>query len=174
MVQVDPETYAIIGAAMRVHATLGNGFLERVYQDALEQEFCWQKIPYEREKALQIHYRGVVLGDSYYADFLCYGSVIVELKALSRVNKVEQAQVLHYLKATQLQRALILNFGTASLQVTRFVSGYIDQFEPEDEGGLQLVESPGCPACASTPLICSKSAQSAVPMTTCEVSRGKN
>ena len=171
MVQVDQETYAIIGAAMRVHATLGNGFLERVYQDALEQEFAWQKIPYEREKALQIHYRGVVLGDPYYADFLCYGSVIVELKALPRVNKVEQAQVLHYLKATQLQRALILNFGTASLQVTRFVSGYIDQFEPESEGGLKLMESP---ACASTPSICSKSAQSAVSPAKPEVTDGQN
>lgn len=156
---------------MRVHAALGNGFLERVYQDALEQEFRWQKIPYEREKALQVHYRGVVLGEPYYADFLCHGSVIVELKALPRVNKVAQAQVLHYLKATQLRRALILNFGTASLQVTRFVSGYIDQFEPEEEGGLKPM---GPPACASTPSICSKSAQSAVSPAKPEVTDGQN
>ena len=78
----DTLTFAIIGAAMTVHRTLGHGFLEAVYQEALEYEFISCGIPYEREVALPISYRGKVLQTSYRADFLCYGSILVELKAL--------------------------------------------------------------------------------------------
>jgi len=117
----DKETYSIIGAAMTVHKTLGCGFLEAVYQEALEREFQFQKIPCEREKKLPVYYRGEVLNTHYQADFICYGSVIVELKALQQLSGVEEAQVINYLKAAGLHRALLINFGTRKLQYKRLV-----------------------------------------------------
>jgi len=80
----NPQTYAIIGAAMAVHGELGNGFLEAVYQAALKKEFKYRNIPYERERRLPVHYKGEMIGE-YRADFICYGEVIVELKAVHPV-----------------------------------------------------------------------------------------
>ena len=117
----DRETYAIIGAAMAVHNELGHGFLEAVYQEALEREFQFQNIPYEREKKISIYYRGKFLNTYYQADFVCYNSVIVELKALQQFSGTEEAQVINYLKASGMHRALLLNFGTKSLQHKRLV-----------------------------------------------------
>ncbi|MBU2547426.1 MAG: GxxExxY protein [Proteobacteria bacterium] len=117
----DPETYAIIGAAMAVHRELGRGFLEAVYQEALQFEFQARNIPFEREKELPVRYRGTLLKTSYKADFVCYGSVIVELKALQTLSGIEETQIINYLKASCLNRALILNFGTQSLQTKRLV-----------------------------------------------------
>ncbi|MBC8243485.1 MAG: GxxExxY protein [Verrucomicrobia bacterium] len=117
----DPETYAIIGAAMAVHTELGNGFLEAVYQEALEREFQENKIPFEREQALAIDYRGAPLTTCYKADFVCFKSVIVELKALSDLTGTEDSQVINYLKASGLSRALLINFGTKKLQHKRSV-----------------------------------------------------
>ena len=116
----DPQTYAIIGAAMAVHRELGNGFLEAVYQTALEREFLFQGIAHEREKRLPVHYRGEVIA-TYKADFICFGQVIVELKALQKISGTEEAQVINYLKATGLQRALLINFGARSLECKRLV-----------------------------------------------------
>lgn len=116
----DPQTFAIIGAAMMVHRTLGHGFLEAVYQAALEQEFLQRKIVYEREKELQVFYRGKAIA-IYRADFVCYGQVIVELKAIQSLSGREEAQLINYLKATRLQRGLLINFGTPSLEYQRFV-----------------------------------------------------
>ncbi len=122
----DPETYKIIGCAQKVHSTLGFGFLEKVYQSALEIELKKSNIRYEREKAINIFYDGSKLGDSYYADFVCFDSIIVELKALKRLSKIEEAQVIHYLKATGLKRALLINFGATSLEVRRFINGTVE------------------------------------------------
>lgn len=119
--QRDPETYAIIGAAMRVHSELGCGFLEAVYQEALEVEFRVQKIPNEREKRLPIHYRNERLKAYYDADFICFNSVIVELKALNQLSSKEEAQVINYLKASKMNKALLINFGAERLEYKRIV-----------------------------------------------------
>ena len=121
MIEKDKETYAIIGAAMTVHRELGCGFLEAVYQDALEKEFQHLNIPYAREVKLPVFYRGEQLNSYYQADFICFDSVIVELKALQRLSGTEEAQVINYLKASNLHRALLVNFGTKSLQHKRLV-----------------------------------------------------
>ena len=117
----DSQTYAIIGAAMRVHRKLDNGFLEAVYQEAIEKEFQFRNIPFEREKRLAIFYRGQQLNTYYQADFVCFDEVIVEMKALQHLSGSEDAQVINYLKASNLSKALLLNFGTKSLQYKRFV-----------------------------------------------------
>lgn len=117
----DPETYLIIGAAMEVHREFGQGFLEAVYQDALECEFKTRNIPFIREHSIPVIYKGTKLGTPYRADFLCFGSVLVELKAIKALSQIEDAQVIHYLKATGVQRAMLINFGTPSLEYKRLV-----------------------------------------------------
>jgi GxxExxY protein len=119
--QKDPETYAVIGAAMEVHKQLGHGFLEAVYQEALALEFAGQKIPFLREVALQVRYKNHLLTCAYKADFICYDNVLVELKALGEITGVEEAQLINYLKATGFERGLLLNFGAPSLEYKRFV-----------------------------------------------------
>lgn len=119
--QKDVQTYEIIGAAMKVHSALGSGFLESVYQEALEIEFQEKGIPYEREKCFPITYNNRLLKTFYKADFVCFSTIIVELKALQKLSGHEAAQVINYLKASQLNKALLLNFGTRSLQHQRLV-----------------------------------------------------
>ena len=111
MITFKEESFKIIGAAFKVYNTLGHGFLEAVYQEALEIEFQRQGIPYEREKELKITYDGVELKQSYRADFVCYGKIIVELKALSTLEDTHRSQVHNYLHATGYKLGLLLNFG---------------------------------------------------------------
>jgi len=119
----DRETYAIIEAAMTVHRELGNGFLEAVYQEALERQFVANTIPHSRELELPIHYLGQKLRVCYRADFVCYHSIIVELKALKNLSGTEESQVINYLKASGKTKALLFNFGAKSLQYKRFILG---------------------------------------------------
>ena len=116
----DPRTYALIGAAMEVHRQLGCGFLEAVYQEAFAIELTMRDIPYQREVDLPVFYKNRKLNVSYRADFICYETVIVELKALSKLGKVDEAQVINYLKSTCSPVSVLLNFGSASLEYRRF------------------------------------------------------
>jgi GxxExxY protein len=115
------EVYQLIGAAMEVHRELGPGFLETVYQEALELELMHQSIPYEREKPLTIFYKGIKLTRTYAADFLCHDNIIVELKALSQLNGEHEAQLINYLKATKLRVGVLINFGAKSLEYKRMI-----------------------------------------------------
>ena len=123
MLKKEELTGKIINACIEVHNELGNGFLEPVYQEALEEEFKLQHIPYEREKLLPIIYKGKKLEKEYYADFLCYNEIIVELKAVSVLSKPHKAQVLNYLNAADKDIGLLINFGETSLKwerITKF------------------------------------------------------
>ena len=114
MLYYKQESFNITGAAMHVYNTLGPGFLEAVYQEALELEFVKRNISYEREKELTISYDGIVLKQTYRADFVCYDNIIVELKAVSHLDDSHRSQVFNYLKATGLKLGLLLNFGNAN------------------------------------------------------------
>jgi GxxExxY protein len=118
---MDSQTYDIIGAAIEVHRELGCGFLEAVYQEALKEELSSRAIPYRAEVEMPIFYKSKRLKTSYRADFICNESVIVELKAISKVGDIETAQVLNYLRAGRIERGLLFNFGAKSLEHRRFV-----------------------------------------------------
>ena len=123
MQQEDPETYAVIGAAMEVHRVLKPGFSEPVYREALEIECADRGIPVQRELRLPIFYKEHLLKTHYRADFVCYETLIVECKALQTIGSAELGQVLNYLRCTQHRRALLINFGSVSLQQKRVVWG---------------------------------------------------
>ena len=111
MIVYKDEAYKIMGAAFKVYNGLGHGFLEAVYQEALEIEFKKQGIPYEREMELKIYYDGVELKKTYKADFVCFGKIIVELKAVSALDDAHRSQVYNYLHATGYKLGHLLNFG---------------------------------------------------------------
>ena len=107
------DSYKIVGAAMEVYNQLGHGFLEAVYQEALEREFKSRGIPYERERELIIFYKGEPLEQTYKADFICYEDIIVELKAVAMLQDSHRSQVYNYLRATKNKLGLLINFGNS-------------------------------------------------------------
>ena len=115
------ESYAIIGAAMRVHSALGCGFTEKVYQDALAVEFTGSGIPFQREVELHVVYNGIQLPSTYIPDFICYDKIIVELKAVRELDDLHRSQAYNYAKVSDYQLALLVNFGEPSLTYERLV-----------------------------------------------------
>jgi len=118
----EKESYKIIGAAQEVHGVLGPGFLEKVYQDALEVEFKKKEIPFKREVQFRVEYKNEVLSSTYVADFVCYDKIIVEIKALDDLSSKHMAQVINYLKVTKYKLGLLINFGEKSLKTKRIIN----------------------------------------------------
>ena len=116
-------TEKVIGAAMEVHNTLRNGFLESVYEEAMAIELDLQKILFERQKPIDVFYKGRP-AKQFFCDFVIGGKVLVELKAIKKLSETENAQVLNYLKATKLPLALLINFGSPSLEFKRIINTY--------------------------------------------------
>lgn len=106
---------------MDVHSELGPGFLESVYQEALEHELVLRRIPFQREVAIPIHYKGKLLTTRFRADLICSGDVVVELKAIKMLTNADEAQLLNYQKATRIRRGMLLNFGAPRLEYRRRV-----------------------------------------------------
>ena len=115
------ECFKIVGACMAVHNELGSAFLEPVYQEALAIEFQKRNILFSREHRLEIYYKEALLEKKYYADFLCYDQIVVELKVSAGLNDQHIAQALNYLSALKLRMALLINFGTPRLQWKRVI-----------------------------------------------------
>jgi GxxExxY protein len=116
------ESYAIIGACLKVHTELGPGFLEAVYQEALEKEFLKRKIPYKRHQKLKIFYDGGALDKFYVADFICHNQIVMELKVASEFSTTQFKQLQNYLKATKLKLGILVNFGKPSLNYKRIIN----------------------------------------------------
>jgi GxxExxY protein len=121
----DPRTYKIIGAALEVHRVLGSGFLELFYKDALALEFRARDIPFESEVPCNIEYKGRPLRGEYRMDFVCFGEIVLEVKARSSTAPADHAQVISYLASSKLHVALLLNFGGDRLEHKRFVRSQV-------------------------------------------------
>jgi GxxExxY protein len=106
------EVFSIVGAAMKVHSEMGPGFLEAVYQEAMEIEMSWRQIPFVAQQSLSIYYCGQKLRKEYIPDLICYEKIIVELKTLDQLSGQEESQVLNYLKATKFKVGILINFGS--------------------------------------------------------------
>lgn len=117
----DERTYKVIGAAMEVHRELGAGFLEAVYQSALETEFKTQRIPFESQPNVKVLYKGNLLDKFYQPDFICFDELIIEIKAINHLSGIEESQLINYLKAAGLKVGLLINFGQKSLEYKRMV-----------------------------------------------------
>ncbi|WP_291148886.1 GxxExxY protein [Flavobacterium sp. UBA7680] len=115
------ETYKIIGICMEVHRNLGPGLLEVVYKDALELEFKENNIPFEREKEYSIEYKGKILPHKFYADFIINEDIVLEVKAIKEFSNEHIAQILNYIKLSDSEVGLLVNFQTKSLQYKRYI-----------------------------------------------------
>lgn len=115
------EAFDIVGACMEVHKELGSGFLEAVYHEALLFELSKREIPFQTNVKLKIEYKGKLLNKVYYADVICYDKIIVELKAMNALVPEHESQVVNYLKATDFQLGILVNFGALSLQYKRLI-----------------------------------------------------
>ncbi|MEI6555576.1 MAG: GxxExxY protein [Paludibacter sp.] len=116
------ESYKIIGSCMKVHSTLGPGFSESVYQEALSIQFTKDGIPFKREKVLEIYFDGEKLKKHFKADFVCFGSIIVELKSNAFIHSDNFEQTRNYLKSTKFKLGLLVNFGEKSLTYKRVLN----------------------------------------------------
>ena len=125
-IQFQHEVFDIIGAAMEVQNHLGRGFLELVYHDALNVELGLRGIPFETEKLITITYKGHLLDRTYKADLVCYDNIVVELKSVEKLRTEHTAQLLNYLKATNLPLGILINFGEVPLKY-KIVPNYINQ-----------------------------------------------
>ena len=116
------EVYAVVGTAIEVHRELGPGFLESIYQEAMEIELKARKIPFVPQQPISVRYKDVTLKRQYFADLVCFEQIVVEIKALDRLSGTEQAQVLNYLKGTGFPVGILINFGNhGRLQWKRLV-----------------------------------------------------
>ncbi len=118
------ESYRIVGSCLAVFNKLGSGFLESVYQEALEIQFKQDKISFEKEKRLHIRFDDVQLDKFFKADYVCFESIIVELKATPFIHKNDLAQVLNYLRATGMRLGILVNFGEKSLTYKRILNSH--------------------------------------------------
>lgn len=116
------ESFKIIGACMKVHRSLGAGFLEAVYEEALMKEFLIQNIPFKRQLKLELYYDNQKLNKYYRADFVCYDSIILEIKAVTHIPDIFYAQLKNYLKCTQMELGMLINFGMTSLTYKRIIN----------------------------------------------------
>jgi len=116
------ESYKIIGACMKVHRALGSGFLEAVYEEALEIEFKNEKIPFEKQIKLNVFYGDEKLTKYYKADFICYDKIILEIKSVSFMPQTFQKQLKNYLVSTKMELGMLINFGTPSLMYKRILN----------------------------------------------------
>ena len=117
----EEETFKIIGICMEVHRNLGPGLLEVVYKDALEIEFKANNLPFEREKEFSIEYKGIILPHKFYADFIVNEDIVLEVKAVKEFSGEHTAQVLNYMKVSESEIGLLVNFQNKSLQHKRLV-----------------------------------------------------
>ena len=118
----EEETYKILGACMTVHKKLGSGFLESVYEEALKKELEKEDIPFETQKKLKVFYDGSPLDKYFKADLVCYDKIILEIKSVAFLNKNLESQVINYLKATNHEVGILINFGEKSLKWKRFIN----------------------------------------------------
>jgi GxxExxY protein len=116
------EVFRIIGAAIEVSKVLSSGYLEAVYQEALEIELSESNVSFEKQKKLKIHYKHRILTKEYIADFVCFDKIIIEIKAIKRLTTVEDAQILNYLKITGLPLGILINFGGSTMEWKRFAN----------------------------------------------------
>ena len=116
------ENYEIVGLCMEVHRILGPGLLEIVYKDALEIEFKNHNIPYKREKEYNVEYKGIILPHKFYADFVVYSDIILEVKSIKEINNDRLAQTLNYMKLADTPIGIIANFQNKSLVHKRLIN----------------------------------------------------
>ena len=120
------EIYDVVGAAMEVYNTLGRGMAEAIYQESLDKEFRKRGMNVEREKELQMYYKGELLEKTYYADFY-YNGIVIELKSVQEVNPDHRAQLFNYMRITRQHRGILLNFGEDNLHTERYL--YLPQYD---------------------------------------------
>jgi GxxExxY protein len=115
------ENYLIVGLLYEVHKNLGKGFSEIVYKDALEFEFQQNNIPYKREQEFSVNYKNTTLKHKFYADFVVYDKIILELKTVDCFNASHYNQCLNYLKVSSYKLAILVNFNLISLEYKRII-----------------------------------------------------